>query len=156
MSTVLLLFVLGVVFLCFDFLVPGVLLAALGTLAFLAAIFRAFHSYGTPGGFIAVAAGAVLLAGALYIEYGILPKTRFGKKFFLHAHVKGSSQTATHQDRAALLGRQCIALTPLVPTGHVEIDGQRYEALSLDGRADRGARLQVTGSQNFSLTVVKL
>ena len=36
--------------------------------------------------------GMALLALALYIEYGLLPKTRFGKKFFLHAAVEGTSQ----------------------------------------------------------------
>ena len=148
MTTILLLFVLGIVLLFLDLFVPGIILSVAGTVAFLAGTRQAFIDYGITG------VGAALLAIMLYIEYGILPKTRFGKRFFLNAHVKGASQPAS--DMVVLTGRECVALTPLVPTGQVEIDGRRYEALSIDGQADRGARLKVTGTQNFSLTVTKL
>jgi membrane-bound ClpP family serine protease len=154
MTTIFLLFVLGVVLLALDLFVPGIILSVAGAGAILAGTAQAFHDYGIAGGLEAFGVGAVLLAVMLYVEYGILPKTRFGKRFFLHAHVKGASQPAS--DGVALAGRECIALTPLVPTGQVEIDGRRYEALSLDGQADRGARLRVTGAQNFSLTVTKI
>lgn len=153
MTTILLLFVLGIVLLFMDLFVPGVILSIGGTLVFLAATAEAFQAYGMVGGLEAFAVGAVLLTAALWFEYGYLPKTRFGKRFFLHAAVEGTSQPAA--DSATLTGRECVALTPLVPTGQVEIDGKRYEALSLDGHADRGTRLKVTGAQNFSLTVTK-
>jgi membrane-bound ClpP family serine protease len=154
MTTILLLFVLGIVLLALDLFVPGVILSIAGVFAFLGGTTLAFQEFGIGGGLATFAVGAVVLAIMLYIEYGLLPKTRFGKRFFLDAHVKGASQPAS--DTATLTGRECIALTPLVPTGQVEIDGRRYEALSLDGHADRGARLKITGAQNFSLTVTKL
>ncbi len=156
MTIILLLFVFGIVLLFLDLFVPGIVLSILGTFALLAATARAFDMYGVGGGLLSFAIGMVLLATAMYIEYGILPKTRMGKKFFLHAHVKGSSQEEPANEKAALTGRECIALTPLVPTGQIELDGRRYEALSLDGRAERGDRLLVTGSQNFSLIVKKI
>ncbi|MEO6753507.1 MAG: NfeD family protein [Chthoniobacteraceae bacterium] len=140
--------------LALDLFVPGVILSIAGVCAILSGTTQAFNDYGIAGGLEAFAVGALLVGGMLYIEYGILPKTRFGKKFFLHAHVKGASQPVS--DTVALTGRECVALTPLVPTGTVEIDGRRYEALSLDGQADRGTRLKVTGTQNFSLTVTKI
>jgi membrane-bound ClpP family serine protease len=154
MSTILLLFVLGIVLLFLDLFVPGIVLSVAGTLAFIAGISNAFRDYGVVGGLEAFGVGAVLLTAAMWFEYGYLPKTRFGKKFFLHASVSGVSQPVS--DTQALTGRECVAMTPLVPTGQVEIDGKRYEALSLDGHADRGARLKITGMQNFSLTVTKL
>ena len=104
---------------------------------------------------LAFCIGAVLLTVALYIEYAVLPKTRWGKKFFLHAAIEGTSQ-APAAETAALTGREAVALTPLMPSGQIEIDGKRYEALSLDGHVAKGARLKVTGAQNFSLTVSKL
>jgi membrane-bound serine protease (ClpP class) len=155
MTTILLLFIFGIVLLVLDLFVPGIILSVAGTLAFLAGTARAFTEYGTGGGLLTFAIGAVLLTVALYIEYGILPKTRFGKKFFLHASVDGTSQAPLAQN-SALSGREAVALTPLMPSGQIEIDGQRYEALSLDGHVARGARLKVTGQQNFSLTVTKL
>lgn len=155
METILLLFVLGIVLLVLDLFVPGIVLSVCGTIAFLAGTRQAFVEYGTGGGLLAFAIGMALLALALYIEYGLLPKTRFGKKFFLHAAVHGTSQ-APAAETAALTGREGVALTPLMPSGQIEVDGRRYEALSLDGHVAKGARLKVTGAQNFSLTVSKL
>ncbi len=155
MTTILLLFIFGIVLLVLDLFVPGIILSTAGTLAFLAGTARAFTEYGIGGGLLAFAIGAVLLTVALYIEYWVLPKTRIGKKFFLHAAVDGTSQAPLAQS-SALSGREAMALTPLMPSGQIEIDGQRYEALSLDGHVAVGARLKVTGQQNFSLTVTKL
>ena len=153
METILLLFILGIVLLALDLFVPGIILSIGGTLAFLACTRQAFVQFGMGGGLLAFVIGLALLAIALYIEYGLLPKTRYGKKFFLHAAVQGTSQSTPVVEMAALRGRECVALTPLMPTGQVEIDGRRHEALSLDGHVAKGTRLKVTGAQNFSLTV---
>ena len=155
MTTILLLFIFGIVLLALDLFLPTVILSVAGTLAMLAGTARAFNDYGIGGGLMAFAIGAVLLGAALYFEYIILPKTRFGKKFFLHAAVEGTSQTPTAQT-SALTGQEGIALTPLMPSGQVEVGGRRYEALSLDGHMAKGERLKVTGAQNFSLTVTHL
>lgn len=155
MTTILLLFVLGIVLLALDLFLPTMILSVFGTVAMLLGTARAFAQYGIGGGLMTFAIGAALLTLALYIEYGVLPKTRFGKKFFLHAAVEGTSQ-APATELAALAGREAVALTPLMPTGQVEVEGRRYEALSLDGHIGKGERLKITGSQNFSLTVTKL
>jgi len=155
MTTILLLFVFGIALLVLDLFMPGIILSVAGTLALLAGTARAFSDYGMGGGLLAFAIGAVLLGVALYVEYGILPKTRFGKRFFLHAAVNGTSQDPSTQT-SALAGQEGVALTPLMPSGQIEVDGRRYEALSLDGHIAKGARLKVTGAQNFSLTVTQL
>jgi membrane-bound ClpP family serine protease len=155
MPTLFLFFVLGSVLLLLDLFMPGMVLSLLGVLAILAGTASAFHQFGVGGGLLAFGSGAVLLTAALYLEYAVLPKTRWGKKFFLHAAIDGTSQ-APAAETAVLTGREAVALTPLMPSGQIEIDGKRYEALSLDGHVAKGARLKVTGAQNFSLTVSKL
>lgn len=155
MITIILFFVLGIVLLVLDLFMPGVLLSVFGVIAMLAGAASAFNHYGAVGGLVTFGIGATLLAIALYVEYALLPKTRFGKKFFLHATIEGTSQ-APAAETAALTGQEGVAVTPLMPTGQIEIAGRRYEALSLDGHVDKGARLKVTGAQNFSLTVSKL
>ncbi len=154
MATIILLFVFGIVLLVLDLFVPGIILSVGGLLAFLGATKQAFDVYGAGGGLLTFAIGMTLLVLALYIEYGLMPKTRFGKKFFLHTAEHGASQAETAV--ATLVGKEAVALTPLMPTGQVEIEGQRYEARTLDGHAEKGARLKVVGAQNFSLTVTKL
>jgi len=153
MTTILLLFVLGIVLLALDLFVPGIILSVFGTIALLAGTARAFNEFGMSGGLLAFGIGMVLLAIALYVEYGLLPKTRYGKKFFLHNAIEGASQPAA--EGAKLTGREGVVVTPLVPTGQIEIDGRRHEAQSLDGRLPAGTRVTVTGAQNFSLTVKK-
>lgn len=155
MTPIILLFVFGIILLVLDLFVPGIILSVAGTLVFLAATARAFAEYGIGGGLLAFAIGVVLLAVTLYVEYWILPKTSVGKKFFLHAAVHGTSQAPSEQS-SALAGKEGVALTPLMPSGQIEIAGRRYEALSLDGHMAKGARLKVTGMQNFSLTVTHL
>jgi membrane-bound serine protease (ClpP class) len=155
MTTILLFFVLGIVLLVLDLFMPGIVLSLLGVGAIFAGTASAFKQFGVGGGLLAFGSGAVLLTVALYIEYSVLPKTRWGKKFFLHAAIDGTSQ-APAAETAALTGREAVALTPLMPSGQIEIGGKRYEALSLDGHVAKGARLRVTGAQNFSLTVSKL
>jgi len=155
MTIILLLFILGTVLLALDLFVPGAIMSIGGVAVMLVGVSQAFARYGVGGGLGAFAAGAALLGIALYVEYWLLPKTSFGKRFFLHAAVAGTSQ-APADAASALVGRECVAMTPLVPTGQVEIDGRRYEALSLDGHVERGARVKVTGAQNFSLNVTKL
>lgn len=155
MTTILLFFVLGIVLLVLDLFMPGVVLSILGVLAILAGTANAFNQFGVGGGLAAFGIGATLLVIALYLEYAVLPKTRFGKKFFLHTAIEGTSQ-APAAETAAFTGREAVAVTPLMPSGQIEIDGKRHEALSLDGHVPKGARLKVTGAQNFSLTVTKL
>jgi membrane-bound serine protease (ClpP class) len=154
MESILLLFVLGIVLLVLDLFTPGIILAIGGVLAFLAATKQAFDQFGVGYGLLAFFVGAVLLTIALYIEYVILPKTRVGKRFFLHTPEHGASAAATAS--ATLAGREGLALTTLKPTGQIEIDGKRHEARSLDGQIERGTRVKVAGAENFSLTVTKL
>jgi membrane-bound ClpP family serine protease len=155
MTTIILLFIFGIVMLALDLFVPGIILSIGGTIAFLVGTARAFNEYGIGGGLLAFAIGAVLLSVTMYVEYVLLPKTHFGKKFFLHAQVHGTSQ-APEMDRTALAGREAVALTPLMPSGQIEVDGRRYEAQSLDGHVAKGARIRITGMKNFSLTVTHL
>ncbi len=153
MESILLLFVLGIVLLVLDLFTPGIILALGGVLAFLAATWQAFQQFGVGDGLLAFFIGAALLVTALYIEYVILPKTRVGKRFFLHTPEHGASLATT---AAALAGREGVALTTLKPTGQIELDGHRHEARSLDGQIERGTRVKVVGAENFSLTVTKL
>ena len=101
MSTILLLFILGIVMLALDLFMPGIVLSVFGTIAMLAGTALAFSLHGVAGGLLAFAIGAALLSLALYIEYGLLPKTKFGRKFFLHAEVHGTSSAKSSDAHAA-------------------------------------------------------
>lgn len=54
---------------------------------------------------------------------------------------------------SSLVGETGVAVTPLYPSGQVEIAGRRYEAKLSVGYADSGSRIHVIGVGEFGLTV---
>jgi len=115
----------------------------------------AFVQLGAAGG--AVATGIALLIGVvtLYLEFVWLPKTRLARTFSMTETVAGRSQPEV-ADRAAVIGREAVAVTMLAPSGYVEIDGRRYEAFCQSGQAGAGARLRVVELDNFRLIVTQI
>ncbi|MDD2764591.1 MAG: NfeD family protein [Opitutaceae bacterium] len=154
MTAILLLFLLGTVLLVFEVFMPGSILGILGGVAMLGGCVVAFVDYGAGGGSLAVLAGLAILGLALYAEFGLLPRTRLGKRFFLHDSIGATSQPPL-AEAGAVVGKLCEAATTLAPTGYVLLDGRRYEAFSQSGHVARGTTLQVVAVDNFRLTVTK-
>ena len=154
MTAILLLFLLGTLLLVFEVFMPSSVLGILGAVAMLGGCVVAFMNYGVRGGSLAVVAGLAILGLALYAEFGLLPKTRIGKRFFLHEAIGEISQPPV-ADAAAVVGKVCEAVTTLAPTGYVLLDGRRYEAFSQSGHVAKGTALKVVAVDNFRLTVTK-
>lgn len=154
MSTVLILFAIGIVLVAIEVIVPGGVLGALAGCALLGGVIAAFAHFGPAGG--AVATGLALLIGCvtLYLEFVLLPKTRLARALSMSATVAGRSQPEI-ADRAAIVGREAVALTTLAPTGYVEVDGRRYEASCQSGLAAAGTRLRVVEVDTFRLIVTQ-
>lgn len=152
MNAILLLFLLGVILLAFEVITPGAILGVLGSLSMIGGCILSFYRYGVAGGWLAIGAALLLIGAAFYLEFVVLPKTRAGKKMFLHRSIDETSQSPL-ADRASVIGKACEALTALAPTGYVMLDGQRYEAWSQEGFVAKGASLRVTGLDNFRLIV---
>lgn len=152
MTMVAFLFALGIVLLVFEVFVPGGVLGVMGALAMLGGCAVAFHEFGAAGGGLAVAVALAGLGAALYAEFVLLPKTRMGKKLFLHQAVDAKSQPPP-ADAAAVMGRVVETATTLAPSGYVLLDGRRYEARSQSGLIAKGAMVRVVGMDNFHLIV---
>ncbi len=154
MTTIVLLFLVGVVLLASDVFVSSFLLAVLGTIAMFAGCVFAYQDYGVFAAGLASAVAMVLLAATIYVELVILPRTRFGRGLVVQS-TSGSTSQPPPADSAAVVGKSAEALTTLAPTGYVRVEGRRYEAFCQSGHAPRGATLQVTGVDNFRLIVSK-
>ena len=124
----------------------------LGALAMLGGCAVAFHQFGAAGGGLAVLAALAGLGAALYAEFVLLPKTRFGRKLFLHQSVDAKSQPPP-ADAAMVVGRVVETVTTLAPSGYVLLDGRRYEARSQSGLVAKGATVRVVGVDSFHLIV---
>jgi membrane-bound serine protease (ClpP class) len=152
MSVIVLLFVIGVLCILAEVIVPGGILGGIGALFMVAGCVVAFIRYDAGGGMAAVAAALVITAVALTLEFKFLPKTKLGRRAFLEKEISGSSSIYGAEARV-LIGKRAEAITRLSPTGYVRIDGQRYEAYSQSGQIDQGTPLEVVGSDNFRLIV---
>jgi membrane-bound ClpP family serine protease len=154
MTAIIILFLAGILLLAIEVFVPGMVVGIIGGLAILAGVIMAFGLYGTAGGMIALLAGAALLGLTLYIEFVVLPKTKFAKKFSMLASVEGTSQPAL-ADLGAVLDQQGETVTPLSPSGYISIQGRQYEAFSQSGYLAKGVAVRVTGLDNFRLIVTQ-
>lgn len=155
MTTIVLLFALGIVLLVFEVVVPGGVLGVLGALAMLGGCVMAFNSYGAAGGWLSTGVAIACLAIALFIEFVVLPKTRAGKKLFLEQAVEAKSQPLP-AEASVVVGKEAEALTLMAPTGYVLIDGRRYEAQSRSGLIPKGAKVRVVGVDSFHLIVSQI
>ena len=154
MNAILILFVLGVILLAGEVFVPGAVLGIFGALFMGAGCVISFLQLGSSGGVLATVIALGLLALTLYVELSWLPKTKFGRKLIVHSTVIATSQPALAA-KENVVGKIARALTPLVPSGYVLVEGQRYEAFSQSGHAAKGALLRVTDLDNFRLIVTK-
>lgn len=96
----------------------------------------------------------IAFAGALLVSR-LLPGSWLERQLVLDSAAGGDSH-ALREERDAQLpqpGCEGIAVTPLYPGGHIEIDGQRYDARSAIGMIERGARVRVVKSSDFELLV---
>jgi len=155
MTAIILLFAIGIVLVAIEILVPGGLLGLVGGLCLLAGVVAAFNQFGASGGAIATALALCIGAVTVYAEFVILPKTRIAKKFTMSETVAGRSQPEL-ADRAAVVGREVVAVTRLAPSGVVTLDGRRFEAFSQSGLAEAGSRLRVVDTDTFRLIVTQI
>jgi membrane-bound ClpP family serine protease len=153
MNAITLLFTAGIILLAFEVFVPGAILGIIGAIALFAGVVVAFVTYGVGGGLAAAAIAVALIGLMLFIEFVVLPRTAFGRRMFLEAAITAHSQEAPEE--AGLLGRAGRALTPLVPSGFVEVDGRRYDAFSRSGPLAAGDPLRVVAVESFRVIVTK-
>lgn len=96
--------------------------------------------------------------GLLIARY--LPHGWIWDKLVVQSTVVGAAQVAggglAAEEVATLVGRAGIAVTPLRPSGQVEIDGHRYEARVEVGGIDRGRKIVVRASSDFGLVVEEI
>ena len=152
MTLIIVLFAIGIFLLALEVIVPGGVLGIVGGLSLLGGVLVAFDRFGPSGGAWALAAGLLVTAVALYLEFVLLPRSRLAKALSLTATVEGRSQPAVAD--ASLLGRTGVAVTTLAPTGIVECEGRRYEAFSRSGLIAAGAPVQVAVVETFRILVI--
>ncbi len=80
-----------------------------------------------------------------------LPRAWFWDRMVLAAEVAGTAGSAVTSD--PLLGAEGVTVTPMFPSGEVEIAGRRYEAKLALGHVAAGTPVVVRGREGFALIV---
>lgn len=162
-----LLFLIGIIFVVVDlFFFPGTMvLALLGITMMLGSLVWAMSDLWPQepleiSSDVFVRPLANVLVGivlALLMFLGILkflPRGGLWGRMVLDAAVGGEPKRMESAGSAVtMIGRTGVAVTPLFPSGQVEIGGKRYEAQLAMGFADAGASVVVTRHGEFGLIV---
>jgi len=151
-SLIILLFALGIIFLTVEVIVPGAVLGSIGALLMLAGCYVAFINFNTLGGVLAVFSAFSIAILALFVEFRILPKTKYGKRAFLTSEITAVS-VAIGKEALDLVGQSAESLTMLSPSGYVLVNGHRYDAFCQNGQVPAGTRLEIIGADSFRLIV---
>ena len=98
----------------------------------------------------------IALAGMLLLSR-ILPKTWVWEKLILSEAVGNNQPVKSYpmSQSITLLGKTGVALTPLLPSGRVTIEGKSYDATAPFSSIRKGDPIVVTEEQGFSLVVTK-
>ena len=89
---------------------------------------------------------AAMIFGAVtaYWELKVLPGISLGRLGALRDFVASWRTPALTEPTEMLKGQEGVALTPLNPTGHVEIKKKRYLAQCMRAAVAEGQKVQVT------------
>lgn len=97
------------------------------------------------------------LAGSLglaLILMKFIPQTSMFKRVAVHSELSSKTGfTSSASLNLNLIGKEGRALSPLRPTGLVQIEGKEWEARSLSGWIDRGKEIKVIQKENNILLV---
>lgn len=152
MTVIVTLFIAGIILLALEVIVPGAILGIVGGVCMLIAVIVAFASYGVEAGALTTAMAVLITGIVLYLEFVLLPKSRLAGALSMKGTVSGRSQPEV-ADRAQVVGKQAVAVTPLSPSGYVAIGRRRYEAFTRSGHTSAGALVEVVDVDNFRLIV---
>lgn len=124
------------------YLVPG--FNVVGILGFLLVVFAVGYVFTETGPM----GGSLALVGALAAGVGLfywLWKSGAWNKFILATSLRHDDETVAreHEHRARYLGKTGVAITPLRPTGVVEVGGERIEVVTEGEFIAAGSRIRV-------------
>ena len=147
---------LGLGMIIVEMLIPGV--GVIGIIGLVAVIFVLYSAYKMKG----VVIGSILLAGIILmlvvmsyvVRRAMSPNGSLGKRGLILNETSGSNNLELKSD---LVGNTGICLTSLRPCGYVQVNDQKFEAVSTNGLIEkntiilvehiRGERLYVRNAQ---------
>jgi len=144
------LFLLGLILLAFEIIIPGGILGFIGGCCMLAASIDVWIKHGSTWGILAVFGCLLAALIFFFIEIRLLKSGPIARRFRLNKQTAATSNKSAEGIGPESTG---TAATRLNPTGLVLIDGKRLEAISRDGLIEEGAKIEVVSDDPFRLVV---
>ena len=133
MSWILFLAVIGIILICLELFLPGMIAGIAGALCLFAAVILTYHHHGISAGNQAFALVLIVSAGILVLWIVVFPKTRGGKYIITYRDLADSKSADSLEH---LLGKTGKSLTPLRPAGTAFIENQRIDVVAESGLID--------------------
>lgn len=149
MTFIITLIVLGLLFLVAEIiLLPGLSIAGIFSLiCYCGAIYLAVANYGISCGIIVII--VIITISIIAAIFSLRSKT--WQRFALNEKIKSSSMTMP--ESKVKIGDHGVTISRLAPMGKVEINGEIYEAKSIDSYVDPKRKIEVIAFENFNVIV---
>ncbi|MCI3919695.1 nodulation protein NfeD [Paenibacillus sp. TRM 82003] len=146
------LFVVGVVLLLLELFIPSFgILGVLGIASLISGVVLAAYDTGNAFASLGI---AVLVAGvivAIFIRY--FKHRGIWNKFILRDSLRTEEGYVSYDDRSALIGERGLAVTPLRPSGTMEVNGKRIDVVTRGEFISSGAEVVVTEIEGVRVVV---
>jgi len=143
---------LGLLFVYWEFFLPGAILGIAGTIIIIASLVLAV-AYGQSLAEILVFF-AIAIVGVVAVIRIALYRVRYAKKgTSVYLSMDQTGFQASSYDVEAI-GKVGVALTDLRPGGAVLVDGKKSQAISKEGYISKGSAILVLSGEGDTLTVI--
>ncbi len=145
---IIILILLGIILFLIEFLlVPGITVAGIsGAVLMIGGIILGYHHHGTQVGNL-ILLGTVVFS--IIILYFVL-KSRTWKNIMLDSRIEGKVNKLERDKGLIKTGDKGVSVTRLNPMGRIEVNGEYYEAKSLNRFVDENTPLivrKISGNQ---------
>jgi len=152
----LVLFAVGAMIAVMEVILPSAGILAIAALGALVGSLFCAYQLGPWAAASLAAVEAVVVPAAIVVAFKLLPRTRVGKRLILSppkpgASVAPSASAGPHYE--SLLSQEGIVMTPLRPSGTVEIGGRRYSVVTNGEMIEPGGKVRVAQVEGSRIVV---
>ena len=135
------------------FIPSGGVLGAISGIAFITSVIAAFVSGGLELGTYFLLGISILIPAMIYVSLLLWPKTPIGKRILNQPQSADQILPPALAERQRWLGRQATAVSPMLPSGAIRVDGQTMDAISDGVPIDKGTIVEVIAIRGNYLVV---
>jgi membrane-bound serine protease (ClpP class) len=149
------LFVVGIVLILLELVLPGGIIGIFGFAAFLASFFLAAENFVHMGISLLIAFTISILASVVMIKV-YDKKMKFFKKLILTDSTSTESGYVSNRNRTELIGVIAHALTDLRPSGTIIVEDERIDAVSEGGFIKKDSTVKIVKVEGSRIVVREL